>query len=235
MGRLRMRIGALLSAAALLAAGLGLSASAQSPGRVDLALVLALDCSYSVDASEFDLQRKGLAQAFLDEAVIAAIESGPNGRIAVTVVQWSADDIQAVAVPWTIVDGPISAAKLASRIAGAPRLAPPGSTSISAMLIYGAKLLAEAPFSPDRQVIDVSTDGINNLGPWLRDARDAVVPRGITINGLAILNEVSYLHHYLRNRMIGGPGSFVEIADDYADFARAIHIKLLREIRPLIG
>ncbi|MDQ0316632.1 DUF1194 domain-containing protein [Amorphus orientalis] len=235
MRRLRTRLGAMLGAAALFAAGLVLSASAQERPRVDLALVLALDCSYSVDAREFDLQRKGLARAFLDEAVVAAIQSGPSGRIAVTVVQWSADDVQTVAVPWRIVDGPATAAELASLIAGAPRQAAAGSTSISAMMIYGAKLLAQAPVTADRQVIDIATDGINNLGPWLRDARDAIVPRGITVNGLAIMNEVPYLHHYLRNRMIGGPGSFVEVAKDYADFARAIHIKLLREIRPMIG
>lgn len=150
-------------------------------------------------------------------------------------VQWSADDIQQVAVPWRIVDGPVSAADLASRIAGAPRMAAAGSTSISAALIYSAKLLAQAPVETNRQVIDVATDGINNLGPWLRDARDVVIARGITINGLAIKTEVSYLHHYLRNRMIGGPGAFVEIAKDYDDFARAINIKLLREIRPMIG
>lgn len=70
MRRLRMRLGALLAVAALFAAGLGLSASAQGPERVDLAIVLALDCSYSVDSREYDLQRKGLAKAFLDEAVV---------------------------------------------------------------------------------------------------------------------------------------------------------------------
>ncbi|WP_040401263.1 DUF1194 domain-containing protein [Amorphus coralli] len=228
-------IAGLLASGLLLAlAGLAPHASAQS-SRVDIALVLAFDCSYSVDAREFELQRRGLAQAFLDEAVVAAAQAGRHGRIAVTVVQWSADDIQTVAVPWRLVDGPATAAELANRIAGMPRLAAPGSTSISAVMAYSATLLEAAPFAADKRVIDVATDGINNLGPWLRDARNLVVARGITINGLAIQDEVDYLHHYLRNRMIGGPGAFVEIADDYDDFPRAIRTKLLREILPAMG
>lgn len=234
MRRLRTHAAALLSVALLALAGPAPHAEAQAD-RVDIALVLAFDCSYSVDAREYDLQRRGIAKAFLDAEIVTALQAGPNGRIAVTVVQWSADDIQTVAVPWRIVDGPVAAAELADRIGRMPRLAPPGSTSISAAILYSAGLLARTPFAADKRVIDVATDGINNLGPWLKDARDAALARGITINGLAIEHEVDYLRHYLRNRMIGGPGAFVEIADDYDDFERAIRIKLLREILPAVG
>ena len=234
MRRLRTHAAALLSVALLALAGPEPHAEAQAD-RVDIALVLAFDCSYSVDAREYDLQRRGIAKAFLDAEIVTALQAGPNGRIAVTVVQWSADDIQTVAVPWRIVDGPVAAADLADRIGRMPRLAPPGSTSISAAILYSAGLLARTPFAADKRVIDVATDGINNLGPWLKDARDAALARGITINGLAIEDEVDYLRHYLRNRMIGGPGAFVEIADDYDDFERAIRIKLLREILPAVG
>lgn len=226
--------GALLSGLLLALAGLAPHAAAQA-NRVDIALVLAFDCSYSVDAREYELQRKGMARAFLDEEIVTALQSGPSGRIAVTVVQWSADDIQTVAVPWRIVDGPATAAELADRIGRMPRLAAPGSTSISSAILYSTSLLARTPFAADKRVIDVATDGINNLGPWLRDVRDVAVAKGITVNGLAIQDEVDYLHHYLRNRMIGGPGAFVEIADDYDDFERAIRIKLLREILPAVG
>ncbi|MGX1307647.1 hypothetical protein AB7M35_002367 [Amorphus suaedae] len=234
MRRLRTHAAALLSVALLALAGRAPHAEAQDT-RVDIALVLAFDCSYSVDAREYDLQRRGIARAFLDPEIVTALQAGPNGRIAVTVVQWSADDIQTVAVPWHVVDGPVAAAELADRIGRMPRLAPPGSTSISAAILYSAGLLASPPFAADKRVIDVATDGINNLGPWLKDARDAVVARGITVNGLAIQDEVDYLHHYLRNRMIGGPGAFVETANDYDDFGRAIRIKLLREILPAVG
>lgn len=234
MPRLRTHAAAILSVALLALASRAPHAEAQDT-RVDIALVLAFDCSYSVDAREYDLQRRGIAKAFLDAEIVTALQAGPNGRIAVTVVQWSADDIQTVAVPWRIVDGPVAAAELADRIGRMPRLAPPGSTSISAAILYSAGLLARTPFAADKRVIDVATDGINNLGPWLKDARDAALARGITINGLAIEDEVDYLRHYLRNRMIGGPGAFVEIADDYDDFERAIRIKLLREILPAVG
>ena len=83
----------------------------------------------------------------------------------------------------------------------------------------------------DRRVIDVIADGENNDGNRVEDRRDAVVREGTTINALAVINEVSYLHHYLRNRVIGGPGAFVERAKDYFDFERAFKKKLLREIK----
>src|SRR5271157_4072548 len=57
--------------------------------RVDLLLVLAADVSGSMDVSKFDLQRSGYAAAFSNSRVIEAIRTGPSGRIAVALVEWS--------------------------------------------------------------------------------------------------------------------------------------------------
>jgi hypothetical protein len=64
-----------------------------------------------------------------------------------------------------------------------------------------------------------------------------VLDRGVTVNGLAILNELPHLDRYFRNYLIGGAGSFVMVARDYADFAAAMTGKLLREIdaAPMAG
>ena len=43
--------------------GLGGTPAAETLRAVDVELVLAIDCSYSVDADEFELQRIGLAKA----------------------------------------------------------------------------------------------------------------------------------------------------------------------------
>lgn len=197
---------------------------------VDVAIVLAVDCSWSVDETEYALQMGGLADAFASRDIHDAIAAGANGRIAVTLVQWAASDAQTLVVAWTVVETPEDALLLSARIAATPRVVRDGATSITAAITAGAALHGGRPVRALRQVIDISSDGINNTGGLPEPARDLAAARGITINGLTILNEVPYLHHYFRNHIVAGPGAFVEVADDYADYHRAIHRKLLREI-----
>ncbi len=206
-----------------------LPANAQE--RVDLNLVLAVDSSYSVDAREYALQMAGMASAFIDPTIIDAIESGTHGAIAVTVVQWSHEYSQIVVVPWTKVASGQDALNLAAAIARTQRQTSEGATSISGLLNFAQGLLRNAPYQASRNVIDVVADGENNNGERIERVRDRVIAQGTTINGLAIQNEVIYLQHYMRNRVIGGGFSFVEQAIDYTDFGRAIYRKLLREIQ----
>ncbi len=56
-----------------------LAARAETP--VDLELVLAVDCSGSIDDDEFALQIRGYAAAFAHPAIIAAIRSGEIGAL----------------------------------------------------------------------------------------------------------------------------------------------------------
>ena len=205
--------------------------SAQQGVAVDVALVLAVDCSYSVNAEEYELQMQGLAQAFLSTDIIKAIENGPLGRIAVSLVQWSSWNSQYLAVPWRVVADATSSLALADELSRVPRGAAPGATSISAAIEMGTALHYRSPFSAQRRVIDVSADGFNNSGPLPEAARNRAVTFGITVNGLTILNEVHYLHHYFENRVAAGPGHFVMIANDYQAYAEAIARKLLREIK----
>ena len=81
-----------------------------------------------------------------------------------------------------------------------------------------------------RRTVDVSGDGRNNDGSLVADARDVLVSQGVQVNGLAILNEDPATERFYRKEVIGGPGSFVIRASDYSDFARAIRLKLIREI-----
>jgi len=198
---------------------------------IDLNLVLAIDCSQSVDDAEFALQVAGTASALRSEEILQAIQAEPHGAIAVTVVQWSGENSQIVAIPWTLVRDRESAAALADEVADLPRLTRDGATSISALIGFAAELFARSPNRAARNVIDVAADGANNSGTRVDIARDHAVSSGIVVNGLTILNEVQYLHYYFRNHVIGGHGAFVEIASDYADFERAIAKKLLREIQ----
>ncbi len=197
---------------------------------VDLELILAVDASGSVSEAEFDLQVRGLAGAFRDPDVVAAIrDAGPTG-VAVALVQWSSPGQQIVAVDWSVVSDGDSAAALAQRILGAGRLIM-GETAIGDALAFSMGLLTTNEFAGRRRVIDVSGDGETNWGPSPDRARDRVVAAGITINGLAVANEQPALGEYYRAHVIGGTGAFVVAATDYADFARAIRIKLIQEMR----
>jgi hypothetical protein len=205
-------------------------APARSDVGVDLALVLAIDSSGSVDFAEFELQAGGIAKAFRDPEVIEAIiGAAPNG-LAVSVIQWSGRSQHLVAVDWTEVTDAASAAALSARIEATGRILI-GETAIADALGFAAEHLAYGPFRGARRIIDLSGDGPANAGGDPRRARDAAVRAGITVNGLAILNENPRLDGYYAEHVIGGPDAFIVAARDYADFAHAIRLKLLREIR----
>lgn len=207
------------------------SSSTRSQSQIDLNLVLAIDCSQSVDDAEFALQVQGTANAIRSADVLKAIGGQAYGAISVSVVQWSGENSQNVSIPWTLVhDGP-SADFVADKIVDLRRASRDGTTSISSLITFASDLIANSPHPATRNVIDIAGDGANNSGIRVDLARDAAVSRGTVVNGLTILNEVPYLHLYYRTHVIGGNGAFVETANDYADFERAIRKKLLREIR----
>ncbi len=207
-------------------------ANVRAAVSVDLVLVLALDVSSSVDAREFDLQQRGLADAFRHAQVLDAISSGPHRRIAVAVVQWSGGSQQAVSIPWTLIGNDGEAAAFATRLMQTRRHYRDGVTDISGTITFAAQLALASPFPTARRVIDVSGDGIDNVQYSPHRARDTAVAAGVTINGLAILNETPDLDDYYRLTVIGGENAFVMTAADYDDYALAILRKLVREIRP---
>lgn len=206
------------------------AAFAQAARVVDLELVLAVDSSSSVSTEEFDLQMQGLAAAFRDAIVVEAIQAGGDRGIAVTVVQWSDNRKQFVAVDWLHVHDAGSAETLASEIEKAPRFLIGGGTAIGGALEFAVRQFELNDFEGVRKVIDVSGDGRTNQGARPDQIRDAAVARGITINGLAILNEDAYVDRYYRYNVIGGTGAFVMTASDYSDFAAAMREKLVKEI-----
>ncbi|MEQ8587936.1 MAG: DUF1194 domain-containing protein [Thalassobaculaceae bacterium] len=199
---------------------------------VDLELVLAVDSSASVDFSEFNLQLEGLALAFEDPDLADAIAAGPIGAIAVTLMEWSSAERQAVSIPWTVIRNGDDARAFAQEISRAPRMVVTGATSISASVLFAAGQFEVNAFEGTRQVIDLSGDGYNNQGAALSVVRELVLDRGITINALAIENQVPGLGDYFEDSLIGGFGAFVIRATDYRDYLGQIRRKLLREIRP---
>ena len=218
--------------AVFLALGLGGPASAQRDAGqyVDLALVLAVDASGSVDQVRFEMQKQGYVAAFRHPRVIGAIQSGPTQSIAVIMMQWTGPALQVTAVPWTKISDAASANAFADAIARAPRALFGGGTSISGAIDASMALLFDNPYKPTRRVIDISGDGSNNRGRWVGQARDEAVARGVGINGLPILALEPDLDRYFRENVIGGPGAFVIAAKDFESFGEAILKKLIAEI-----
>ena len=197
---------------------------------VDVALCLAMDVSASVDFDEFALMAGGTAAALRDPSVLAAATSGPRRAAALCLVLWSGVGAQDVALGWTRLDGPDSAAAIADAIENTPRLPPPGATALGEGMAAGLALLGAFPGEARRHVMDVSGDGRHNQGRAPGPVRDLGVAAGITINGLAILNEEPGLLAHYAAEVIGGPGSFAMACADYVDFAEAILRKLRREL-----
>lgn len=197
---------------------------------VDIELVLSVDSSGSIDNGEFALQREGYARALTHPEVVAAIQRGPHRAIAVTFIEWSGPEIRTQVVGWTRVSGPADAEAVAATLRRAPRTIFGGGTSLAGAILSGAAAFEQNGFEGVRRVIDVSGDGPNNRGTSVTAARDAATARGITINGLPILEDDEGLADYYRDFVIGGPGAFVQPAQGFADFERAVRRKLLQEL-----
>jgi hypothetical protein len=219
---------------------------ARAAEPVDMLLVLAVDVSRSVTEPKFRLQREGTAAALTDPAVLKAITSGPNRRIAVCLIEWATVGMQAVVVDWTVIDSAAAAHRFGDRTIEAPRSFA-GSTAISGAIDYSVRQLERAPFTSERRVIDISSDGNNNSGRSVNDARDEAVVKGVVINALVILtppdesfrpehtNPPGGLEKYFQDNVVGGPGAFTVVAESHDSFGRALTKKLIQEIVSLPG
>jgi hypothetical protein len=217
---------------------------ARAAEEVDLLLVLASDVSRSIDHPKFLLQRDGYAAAMSSPQVIDAIKSGPNGKIAVNFLEWSGYGAQKIVVDWTLIDSVAAGRRMGDQIVEAPRSFA-DRTSIAGAIDFSLAQLERAPYVGGRRTIDVSGDGTNNAGRDIKLARDEALAKGVTINGLVILSDRSVpwnaehtnppggLEKYYRDTVMGGPGSFVMVAEDFQSFGKAVIKKMIAEIAML--
>ena len=208
-------------------------APAKTRGIVDLQLVMAVDASASVDKSEFRLQMMGIATAFREAEIQAAIAAGPNGAIAVALVVWAASAYPKDIVPWRVIRTPGEALAFADFVENYPRRVS-GGTGIGAGMAHAVRHIMNSGYVSRRRIVDVSGDGRETrpqdyvvLTP---QAQSMALALGITVNGLAILSDDARLDQYYREHVAIGAESFVMTAASYQDVARAMARKLLREI-----
>src|SRR5579863_10459780 len=227
--------------ASLVAAAILVPTAARAAEDIDLLLVLAVDVSRSIDANKFQLQREGYAAAVADPHVLEAIGTGRTGRIGLTFVEWSGVGAQKVVIDWTTIGDADSAKGFGDRLLEAPRSFA-DRTSISGAIEFSMAQFARAPYDAPRRTIDVSGDGTNNAGRDVVSVRDEALAQGVTINGLVILSDTPLvwnpdhtnppggLDNYYRNNVVGGPGAFVQVAQDFNSFGQAIVKKMIAEV-----
>jgi hypothetical protein len=224
-------LGVSLAGATSLAAT-GVAAAQPCP---DVALVLAVDGSGSIDDGEYRFQQRAIAEALRHPEVLAAIEAA--GLVAVSAVFWGGNAAAIQRVDWVVIGSPADAERFAATIESLPRKVR-GGTLIGEGLWAALEMLAEPVACAPRQLVNVSGDGresatpVRRSGVSLVEARRRAESEGVTVNGLAISNEEPRLKAYYRDYLIVGPDSFVMSVEDFASFREAIRIKLIREIEP---
>lgn len=206
---------------------LAFSACLTSPAAAcDLALVLAVDVSGSVDANEYRIQMDGLAEALRDGVISEALV---RGRAEILLLQWTGSSRQEITLPWTRVDSFTALDALADRISGAPRTWRNYSTAIGEALAFAIPAFDQVGHCT-RHLIDLSGDGPSNEGVAPESLHGRLKQAGITVNAIAIEETEPDLTAYFFENVITGEGAFVETARSFKDYPARIRRKLLREV-----
>ena len=210
--------------------------AATGANEVDVALVLAVDTSRSMDFEEIGIQRQGYVEALKHKEFIDAVKGGLTGRIAISYFEWAGYVVQDSVIDWQVIETEADAIAFADKLDARP-IATQRRTSISTAIAQGVSMIIAAPFQGRREVIDVSGDGPNNSGNPVTPTRDKAVASGMVINGLAIMVRPSDapdgLDKYYADCVIGGPGAFVLPVHKIEDFTIAVRRKLVLEISGL--
>lgn len=219
---------ALRGLALALALGVGGGAAAQD---CRIALALALDVSSSVDPAEYALQTGGLAAALRDPDVQAAFLAVPGAAVALQVYEWSGRRQQQIAVDWTWIEREGDLDAVAALVDRHERSFSRHATALGNAMLFGAGELDRRRQCAER-ILDVSGDGETNDGISPVLAKESPLFDGMTVNGLVIGVTRRILQRHYETFVIHGPGAFVEMAEDHADFSRAMRRKLIREVTP---
>lgn len=212
--------------------------AAHAAEQVGMQLILAADVSGSVNATRYRTQQDGYLEALGDSRVLNVIRELDPPVLAITFIAWARE--QEVVVPWMQVHDAESMDLFRNRLSDAQRARVGINTLISRALLFCDRQF-DGEFTGGRKVIDVSGDGDDNQGTvGLRTVRDALVAKGVVINGLPIIvkppeyifppQPPEGLDVYYRNNVVGGDGHVTIESIGFDNFKQAILQKLLLEI-----
>jgi len=194
-----------------------LASDSQEP--VGVQLVLALDSSESMEPKEFEISLRATADALNSEQVRNAIKykSGENS-VALAVISF--DVFAMLRVPWVdirgdeINDKPFDTEnlekssfsrdkldRLADEIRALPRISS-GGTSIDQALALGFSQFQKCAWPAiERKVLNVFGDGNSDTGK-IQIQKKKLEQIGVTINGLAIVNEDPDLDQFYQTYLV---------------------------------
>jgi len=205
------------------------SDDAHKPSEVETSLILAIDASASISSDFLQNQIIGHALAFRDSGVQQAFLSLEKG-VALRVLLWSSPQQMMIPLPWVIVRNAQDANRFADQLVNIALPQNGGSTAIGTALHVSGDLLRTAPFSSNKKIIDLVSNGFSNAGPDPAPIRDQLVATGVTINGLVVTNEYDWLETYFIESVIGGNIPFVSSVDNPIDYVNALRRKLVQEL-----
>jgi hypothetical protein len=212
--------------------------AARAQEKVGMQLILAADVSGSVNPTRYRVQQDGYIEALGDTRVLQVVRELDPPVLAITFIAWARE--QEVMVPWMRVHDAASMDSFRNRLTNTPRPRIGINTFISKALLF-CDARFDLEFAGGRKVIDVSGDGDDNQGiAGLRETRDALVGKGVVINGLPIIvkppeyifppQPAEGLDVYYRKHVVGGEGHVVIESIGFDNFKQAILQKLLLEI-----
>ncbi|WP_245848155.1 DUF1194 domain-containing protein [Octadecabacter ascidiaceicola] len=200
--------------------------TAPAASACDIALMLAVDVSGSVDAQEYRIQMDGLAAALTDRNVLAALVAS---EAQIALMQWTGTGRQSVVINWTPITSPDDVYAFAFEVATVPRLWRDFSTAIGEAMALALPYFTMVE-DCERYVIDISGDGISNEGQAPRDVWPALAEAGVTVNALVIQDRGFDLTGWFESDVITGPGAFAVTANSFEEYPEQIIRKLYREL-----
>ena len=212
----------------------GIEVIAEDRIPVDTKLVLAMDCSSSIQPDEWFIQVTGTANAISDLEIVRLISLGKHGRIAVIAICWSHDIQQKVTVEWSIISNQAEAEEFAEKLRAVPH-SYKSQTHVGPALRFATALLQTSPYVAERSVIDISGDDSASFDDnTVEIERQRADQLGFMINALTIGPRNHGVHKFYRERVIAGEGAFIEEVYDgksLYEFVMAMKRKLTRELK----
>lgn len=222
---------------------------AAAPGRsadlpTDANIVTGIDISDSVQPEEVRAQLGALADALRAPDFVAAVQRGPNGRVAVAVFLWHHHRFEVL--PWTVVGSAVEAEAASRQIetrvpVNVDREAPRAGghlsgrlTDLSGALDHAGSLLAEAEAIGGRGIVNILGNGADNLGEAAAPARARLLGSAAAVNGVVFGGDPEVIDYY-RREAVGGAGAFVIAASGAESLPEVMRRKLLHDLVAVIA
>lgn len=213
---------------AIFASLIGLATPVQA---CEVALMLAVDVSGSVDPDEYRVQMDGLASALVDRSVMGALI---EGKVQLALMQWTGSGRQSVVINWKEMTTEVDVITFADQVVAEPRVWRNFSTAIGEAMALSLAYFAQVP-DCKRHVVDISGDGRSNEGRSPRSLWEQLAEAEVTVNALAIEQSVPKLTAYFENEVITGPGAFAVTANTFEEYPEQMVRKLYRELTKVIA